>query len=213
MTNRYTLYGTWLSGPTYKVALLLSLLEQRFDYVHVDLRTGKNKEPDYLSKNRFGQVPCLVDAKTKFAICQSGVILDYVAGEERRFLPSDVLGRLRAREWILWDFDRLVPNIYRPRARKLGFRPADLATLQMYVNDGQAALGVLDKELGKTIWLAGKDASIADIDVYGVVRYAREGDFDLSTYPNVCAWMGRIEELPGYRPPEKLLPQKSVQDV
>lgn len=213
MTNRYTLYGTWLSGPTYKVALLLSLLEKRFDYVHVDLRTGENKEPNYLSKNRFGQVPCLVDAKTQFAICQSGLILDYVAGEEGRFLPGDALERLRAREWILWDFDRLVPNVYRPRSRKLGFRPADPATLQMYVNDAQAALGVLDKELGKIDWLAGTGLSIADIDVYGVVRYAPEGGFDLSTYPNVCAWMSRIEGLPGFRGPEKLLPQKSVQNV
>lgn len=213
MTNRYTLHGTWLSGPTYKVALLLSLLEKKFDYVHVDLRTGKNKEPDYLSKNRFGQVPCLVDAENQLAICQSGLILDYIAGEEERFLPGDRAGKLRAREWIFWDFDRLVPNIYRPRARKLGFRPADPATLQMYVNDGQAALAVLNNELGKAPWLAGKDPSIADIDVYGVVRYAPEGDFDLSPYPNVSSWIARLESLPGFRSPEKLLPQKSVQDV
>jgi glutathione S-transferase len=213
MANRYTLYGTWLSGPTYKVALLLSLLEKKFDYVHVDLRTGKNKEPDYLAKNRFGQVPCLVDAENQFALCQSGLILDYLAAEEKRFLPSDRAGMLRAREWIFWDFDRLVPNIYRPRARKLGFRPADPATLQMYVTDAQAALAVLDNELGKTLWLVGKDASIADIDIYGVVRYAPEGDFDLSMYRNVSAWIARMESLSGFRSPEKLLPQKSVQDV
>ncbi len=88
MTNRYTLHGTWLSGPTYKVALLLSLLRKRFDYVHVDLRTGKNKEPDYLSKNRFGQVPCLVDRQNQFAICQSGLILDYVAGRRDISCPA-----------------------------------------------------------------------------------------------------------------------------
>lgn len=213
MTNRYTLYGTRLSGPTYKVALLLSLLGQRFDYVHVDLRTGKNKEPDYLAKNRFGQVPCLSDARHQMPICQSGLILDYVAGEEGRFLPNDAVGKLRAREWIFWDFDRLVPNIYRPRSRKLGFRPADPATLQMYVNDAQAALTVLENELGKTTWLVGKDPSIADIDVYGVVRYAPEGDFDLSIYPNVSAWMVRMEKLPGFRTPEQLLPHTSAQDV
>ena len=51
MANRYALHGTYLSGPTYKVALLLSLLRCKFDYVHVDLRTGKNKEPDYLDRS------------------------------------------------------------------------------------------------------------------------------------------------------------------
>jgi glutathione S-transferase len=213
MTNRYTLHGTWLSGPTYKVALLLSLLDKRFDYVHVDLRTGKNKEPGYLAKNRFGQVPCLVDATTQFSVCQSGLILEYLAAEEGKFLPDGALERLRAREWIFWGFDRLVPNIYRPRARKLGFRPADAATLQMYMNDGRTALRVLEDELGKKAWLAGAEPSIADIDIYGVVQYAAEGDFDLSIYPNLSAWMARIESLPGYRPPEKLLPQQNAQDV
>src|SRR6185437_14199077 len=123
------------------------------------------------------------------------------------------LERLRAREWILWGFDRLVPNIYRPRARRLGFRPADSATLEMYMNDGRAALRVLEDELGTRGWLAGEDPSIADVDIYGVVRYAPEGDFDLSIYPNLKAWMARIEGLPGYRSPENLLPQQSAQDV
>src|SRR5262245_26543269 len=34
MTKRFTLHGIWLSGPTYKVALMLSLCGEPFDYVH-----------------------------------------------------------------------------------------------------------------------------------------------------------------------------------
>jgi glutathione S-transferase len=210
MSNRYALHGTWLSGPTYKVALLLSLLRRRFDYVHVDLRTGKNKEPDYLEKNRFGQVPCLVDREMNYSLCQSGSILEYLGEVEGKFLPTEKLDHVRTREWIFWDFDRLVPNIYRPRARKLGFRDADAATSQMYMNDGNAGLKALDGALNKVDWLVGGRPTIADVDIYGVVSYAPEGGFDLTQYENISAWMRRLEALPGFVPAEQLLPKASA---
>jgi glutathione S-transferase len=213
MTARYVVHGTWLSGPTYKVALLLSLLGQKFDYEHIDLQKGKNKEPEFLAKNRFGQVPCLTDRKTHQSLAQSGVILEYIAENEGRFLPAAPQERLRAREWMFWDFDRLVPNIYRPRARKLGFRPAEASTLQMYMNDGNAALKVLNDNLAPHPWLLGADPTIADVDVYGVVSYAPEADFDMEQYSHVGAWMARMQSLPGFRPADRLLPRQSAADV
>ena len=35
--SKLTLYGIWLSGPTYKAGLALSLMGQPFAYKHVDL--------------------------------------------------------------------------------------------------------------------------------------------------------------------------------
>ena len=75
--SKLTLYGIWLSGPTYKAGLALSLMGQPFAYKHVDLRAGAHKQPEYLAINRFGQVPALVDGDLK--LCQSGSILLYLA--------------------------------------------------------------------------------------------------------------------------------------
>src|SRR6185369_3396894 len=63
--SKLTLYGIWLSGPTYKAGLALSLMGQPFAYKHVDLRAGAHKQPEYLAINRFGQVPALVDGDLK----------------------------------------------------------------------------------------------------------------------------------------------------
>ncbi len=71
---------------------------------------------------------------------------------------------------------------------------------------------MLEDELGKDDGWPVRMPSIADVDIYGVVRYAREGDFDLSTYPNVKAWMARIEAS-WLSSAGKFLPQKSAQDV
>ena len=54
MPARYTLHGIFASGPTYKVGLMLSLAGEHFDYVHVNLREGEHKRPEYLAKQRFG---------------------------------------------------------------------------------------------------------------------------------------------------------------
>ena len=56
---------------------------------------------------------------------------------------------------------------------------------------------------------AASAASIADIDVYGVVYYAGDGGFMLGDYPNVQAWMKRFEALPGYGRHDVLLPKES----
>ena len=46
--------------------------------------------------------------------------------------------------------------------------------------------------------------------VYGDVAYAEEGAIDLSPYPNVKAWMGRVEKLPGFKKYEDVLPKQDA---
>lgn len=62
-----------------------------------------------------------------------------------------------------------------------------------------------DNLKGRT-WLVGDHVSIADIDLYGTVRYAPEGGFDLSAYPHVQAWMKQFEALDGFHQPDVLMP-------
>lgn len=206
--SKMTLYGIWLSGPTYKAGLALSLMGQPFAYKHVDLRAGAHKQPDYLAINRFGQVPALVDGELK--LCQSGSILLYLADKFGRMGGKTAEEKARVREWLFWEFDRLASNIYRPRAIKRGFMKADDNVHQMYVNQAGDALKVLDAALAKSDFLVGSEATIADVAVYGDVAYAEEGAIDLEPFANVKAWMGRVEKLPGFKKYADLLPQQDA---
>lgn len=204
MANRFTLYGHQLSGPTYKVALMLALSGEPFSYHHVDLRAGAHKQPEYLAKNRFGQVPCLYDGSHHF--CQSASILQYLAEKLKKFDGKNVEQHARIREWMFWDFDRLAPGVFRSRAYKQGLRKAAQDVVDSFKGDGEAGLAVLEGHLGKQPWLVGEAPTIADVDCYGVIYYAADGGFDLARYPNLSAWKKRIEALPGFGTPEKLLP-------
>ena len=206
--SKMTLYGIWLSGPTYKAGLAMSLMGQSFAYKHVDLRAGAHKQPEYLAINRFGQVPALVDGDLK--LCQSGAILLYLADKSGKMGGKTAEDKARVREWLFWEFDRLASNIYRPRAIKRGFMKADDNVHQMYVNQAGDALKVLDGALAKSDFLVGSEATIADVAVYGDVAYAEEGAIDLSPYPNVKAWMARVEKLPGFKKYEDVLPKQDA---
>jgi glutathione S-transferase len=209
MSARYELQGSWLSGPTYKVALMLALSGEPFDYVHVNLRAGEHKQPAYLAKQRFGQVPLLVDRGAGRNLCQSASILEYLAEMLGKFGGDTIEEKIQAREWMFWDFDRLAPPIYRSRGIRLGLRSVPFDTAAMYYNDGNMALKVMDDHLSGRDWLVGGGPTIADIDAYGVLEYAAAGGFDLARYAGISGWMARFKALKGFGTPDQLMPKES----
>ena len=209
MSAPYTLHGIWLSGPTYKVGLGLSMTGQIFDYEHINLREGAGQKPDYKAKSRWGQVPCLTINASNTHLTQSAAILGFIAQSTGKLAGASDGEKQQIREWMLWSADRLGQPVYRCRANALGFRKFDAATIEMYTADGKSALKALDEHLGKHHWMVGSAASIADIDAYGVVAYAPDGGFALGDCPHILAWMTRFEALPGYGKPDSLLPKES----
>ena len=207
MPARFTLHGAFMSGPTYKVGLFLSLAGEPFDYVHVNLREGEHKQPAYLAQQRYGQVPLLVDGQNGRRVCQSAAILEYLADTTGTFGGANLDERIEAREWLYWDFDRLAPHMFRARGIRLGFRQGGPEILAMHMADGEAALKVLDGHLAGRSWLVGEGPTIADIDIYGSIAFAGEGGFDLAPFGNVLAWKARLEALPGFGTNLQVLPK------
>ena len=205
--QRFTLHGNAMSGPSYTVALMLALSRHPYSYIHVNLREGQHKQPDYLVKNRYGQVPALRDGQA--FVVQSAAILTYLSDSLGKFGSKQPLESQRIREWLFWQWDKLAIPLYRLRARNRGLRQFGEEVRLMYDTEVKAALAVLEQELAKADWIAGKRPTIADIGVYGVVRYANEAHIDLTPYPRVSDWKRRMEDLPGFGGPEELLPMES----
>jgi glutathione S-transferase len=205
--QRFTLYGMLGSGPTYTVGLMLSLCKYPFSYIHVNLREGQHKQPDYLVKNRYGQVPALRDGQAYYV--QSAAILQHLADELHKFDGKTGHERNRIREWLFWQWDKLAVPVFRLRARARGLRQFGDEVRIMYDTEARAALALLENELGRAEWIAAKRPTIADIGIYGVLRYAAEANIDLTPYPHVGVWKRRFEALPGFGTPEQILPMES----
>lgn len=208
MADDFTLYGFGLSGPTYKVALMLTLSGRRYAYRHVNLMEGAQRKPEYLALNRFGVVPALKHGD--MALSQSGAILEYLADTLGTFRGDDETARIRSREWLFYDADVLSPGMYRCRAIRRGLIKAEPPVEEHFRGAGGRALKLLERSLADTPFLTGKSPTIADIACHGSVWFAGEGAHDLEPFPNVKAWMDRVAALPHYKAPYDLLPTQDT---
>ena len=62
----------------------------------------------------------------------------------------------------------------------------------------ETALRLLDDHLAAQPFLVGGAYTIADIATYAYTHVAPEAGLDLAPYPALRAWLGRVEEQPGY---------------
>jgi len=62
----------------------------------------------------------------------------------------------------------------------------------------QNVLTVLESRLSGRQWLVGATVTVADVAMYPYIALAPEAVIDLQPFPEVRAWLARIQALPGY---------------
>jgi glutathione S-transferase len=204
MDDRLTLYGSFTSSSTYKPMLYLALARLPFSFRTVNLKTGKQNEPDYIAVNRYGKVPAL--RHRGLTIVQSNVILDYLARVTGHFEGASEQDRWQAREWLSWEADA-IQNIARVRHFSR-FRTVDPAVMAHFRPLAEDALAFMDKSLEGRAWLVGEACTIADIGCWGRMVFMAEGGMDIAQWPNVEAWSRRLAAMPGFALPYDLIPKK-----
>ncbi|MFV3406635.1 glutathione S-transferase family protein [Pseudomonas sp. NY15463] len=197
MTTAIKFYNFPKSGHAHRIELMLSLLNLPTEQVFVDLAKGAHKLPAFLALNPFGQVPVIDDNGT--VVADSNAILVYLAkayGGER-WLPEDPLGAARVQRWLSVAAG---PLAFGPAAARLVTVFGASFNADEVIDRAHTLLKVIEAELGKAPFLVGEQATIADIANYSYIAHAPEGNVSLQPYPNVRAWLARIEALPGFVP-------------
>ena len=203
---RPVLHGLWLSIPACKVGLALSMMGVDFDYRHVDLSSGAQKSPEFLARNRFGQVPVL--EHEGHHVAQSNVILHYLADAYDQFLGRSAAEEIRVEEWLQWDQDRM-SSLAMLRSMKKFPRYKQPDEVVAFVS-GRAvqALDFLDHHLGTSKFVAGPRPTVADIAIFATVALADEAEVEIARWPNVRAWAERFLKLPGAMHPYAAMPRE-----
>ena len=186
-----------LSGHCHRVELFLSLLGLPCELIDVDLAAGEHKQPAFLARNRFGQVPVIEDGDVTLG--DSNAILVYLEGRYApgQWLPRDPVGAARVQRWLSAAAGQLAFGPAAARVVELFRRPDDPAAA---VARAHGLLSVMEAELTPQAWLAGTQPTLADIAMYSYVVTAPEGRVSLADYPQVRGWLARVEALPGFLP-------------
>lgn len=191
------IYHHPLSGHSHRVRLFASLLGLEHELVEVDLKAGAQKQPEFLRMNPFGQVPVLVDGDV--IVPDSNAILVYLAKKARRadWLPEDAYAAAAVQRWLSVAAGEVA---YGPAAARLITLFGAKFHAEEVIPRAHVLLARLEAQLAATGWLAGDHPTIADVAIYSYVARAPEGGVDLSGYPAVNAFLGRVEALPGFVP-------------
>jgi len=191
------LYDMELSGNCYKVRLLLSLLDEEYDRIAVDLSTGENMSEEFRNLNPRGEVPVLVDGGT--VVWDSHAILAYLTRRRKAdtWFPTTPSGIARTAQWLAVAAHEIQYGLAAARACIKFGRSGNLDELQQ---TGSNALKLLDTQLGDTKWLAGEQITIADLACYPYASCAEDGGILLGSYNNISRWFEQIESLNGYVP-------------
>jgi glutathione S-transferase len=189
------LYDLDRSGNCYKVRLLLSMLGLDYVRVRIDSTAGESQTPEFKRLNPRGQIPVLLDGET--LIWDSMAILVYLA---RRYggghlLPTDALGEARVMQWLAVSENELQYGLARARLTVLFNKPFDLEQCH---RDARPGLEAMEQRVNGHPWLAAEHPTIADLACYPYVALAHEGQFSLQPYPQVRAWLKRVEGLTGW---------------
>lgn len=193
--NPIRLHHHPLSGHAHRVKLFLSLLQLPFEETLVDLTKGAQKRPEFLALNPFGQVPVIQDGEVTLA--DSNAILTYLAlryDDSGRWLPRDPLGAARVQRWLSVAAGPLVNGPGNARVNVLFGRPHDDRCGEIAAQLFQR----MEAHLATSPYLAAEHPTIADLALYSYTSHAPEGGVSLEPYPQLRAWLARIEALPGY---------------
>jgi len=203
MTEQLVLHEYAASGNCYKVRLTAALLGIPLERREYDIMKGETRTPHFLAEvNANGRIPVL-QAGDRF-IPESNAACHYVADGSKlipdgRFYHADML------RWMFWEQYNHEPNVATLRFWMGWVGEDKLSDVQRTQiagkrEAGNAALKLMDEHLSGRPWFVGDDISLADICLYAYTHVAGDAHFRLDHYPQVAAWLRRVEAEPDYVP-------------
>ena len=193
------LYSNVISGHVHRVRLFLSILGLPFDCCEIDFMQRAHRTPEFLALNAFGQVPVIEDGDVVLA--DSNAILVYLneryASDPTRWMPRDPEGAAHVQRWLSVAAGPLANGPAAARVLVVFNRPIDATET---IARSHALLQVMEAQLSRQSFLVGASATLADLANYAYVACAPEGNVSLEPYPQLCAWLERVEALPGFVP-------------
>ena len=190
------------TAPTpngWKASVTLEELELPYEVHTVDLSANDQKQESFLKLNPNGRIPVIVDRDAgDVPVFETGAIMVYLAEQAGRLLPSDVKGRSRVMQWLMFQMGGVGPMMGQANVFFRYFPEKLQPAIDRYQNESRRLFEVLDRRLGESEWLA-DDFSIADIANWCWVRTYKWSGVPVEGLPHLRRWLDAMKERPACR--------------
>lgn len=197
--GKLVLYGIEASPPVRTVLLTLNALDLPYEFVAVDLFAQGNKSEEYLKINPTGTVPALLDDGQ--AISDSHAISAYLTskyGKDDSLYPKDLVKRSVVDHRLYFDAGVAFERALRGTTKPILFNN-ETNVPQQKINNIAEVYDIVNKLLQNHPYVAGDNLTIADFSLITSISSLQAYlESDVAKYPNLVAWIKRLEQLPYY---------------
>ena len=170
-----------------KISIMLEEINFKYNVTKIDLLAGEQFKPNFRKISPFSKIPVIIDGNNNNeAIFESGAILIYLAIESGKFYNTE--DQLVINQWLMAQMGYVGPMLgqhhqfhhYNPGKSKFGEERYFAIAKRLYKD--------LDEHLSNSIFLAGKNYSIADIATFPWIARHAWHDIGLKNYKNLSRW-------------------------
>ena len=181
----------------HKVSCLLEALEMPYKVHAINLAEGEQLKSDFLKISPNGRIPAIVDTDNDdLSIFESGAIMLYLAEKAGKLIPSDINGRAKVIEWLMFQMGGIGPMMGQANVFFRYFPEKIQPAIDRYQNESRRLFEVLDKQLSTNEWIAG-EYSIADIANWCWVRTHNWSGVSMDGFENLDNWKNKMYKQPG----------------
>jgi GST-like protein len=206
----------WPTPNGFKISILLEELGLPYNTHFIHIGKGEQFQPDFLKISPNNRIPAIIDPEgpdgKPISIFESAAIMMYLADKFGRFFGRNPRERVAVTEWLEWQMGGVGPMFGQYGHFKNAAPEKIPYALTRYSNEVHRLYRVLNGRLEGREYVA-DDYSIADMALLGWVRNWTSREVNNSEFPNVEAWVNRVEARPAVQrglalkaPPEPPVP-------
>ncbi|QWD31869.1 glutathione S-transferase family protein [Polynucleobacter paneuropaeus] len=198
---------SWATPNGHKIHIMLEECGYRLgkDWLAhpIDIGAGDQFKPDFIKISPNNKIPAIVDPNgpdgKPISIFESGAILLYLAAKTGKFLPKSTRAKYDVLQWLMFQMGGLGPMLGQNHHFRT-YAPEKIEyAINRYTNEAKRLYGVLDRQLSKHPFIAGKEYSIADIAIFPWTRNWKNQGIEIDEFPHFKKWFEKISARPAVR--------------
>ena len=195
---------SWATPNGHKVHIMMEECGYRLgqDWLAhpIDIGAGDQFKPDFLKISPNNKIPALVDPQgpdgKPISVFESGAILVYLASKTGLLMPRSDRDKFNVLQWLMFQMGGFGPMLGQTHHFRI-YAPEKIQyAIDRYTNETRRLYGVIDKQLAKTAYIAGKQYTIADIAIFPWTRSWKKQGLTLEEFPHVLRWHEEIAARP-----------------
>ena len=194
---------SWPTPNGHKIHIMLEELGCAYKVIPINIRTGDQLTQQFKALNPNGKIPVIIDPDgpggQPITVFESGAILLYLAEKFGRFLPNDRRQKYQAVQWLMLQMGSIGPMLGQAmHFHNYAAEPVPYA-IQRYTKESQRLYEVLNEQLSKADYIAGRQYTIADMAIYPWARFYKRFGVDTTHLTALMNWLEKIKSRPAVR--------------